>query len=241
MQQLSFHHIGIPTERPLPDKYYNKALKLHGAGYFDGPFAIEWHNFDVDNELPSIIKSVPHVGFVVDDVKQFLSDKHTVLEPSEPKGGVTTAFFMDGDALIEVLQFDRPEQEVWPHPAKFRLETASKTVIPLKYHHVGMPTRKRMRNEIHHPHLKMYVSGYGENPYGWEWVRYEDDAAYPDLVKTVPHVCFEVDDLQAALDGRQVIIPPNSPSAGVIAAFIEDNGAPIELIQVDRSIATEGI
>jgi hypothetical protein len=38
--------------------------------------------------------------------------------------------------------------------------------------------------------------------------------ANPDLIKTVAHVAFEVDDLEQALRGQEVIIPPNSPSAG---------------------------
>ncbi len=76
-------------------------------------------------------------------------------------------------------------------------------------------------------------SGYGRNPYGVEWVRFDDDAPYPDLIKTVAHVAFEVDDLAEALEGKRVIIEPNSPSPGVLVAFIEDNGAPIELMQID--------
>ena len=87
----------------------------------------------------------------------------------------------------------------------------------------------------------MFVSGYGKNAYGVEWMRFEDDADYPDLVKKVPHVAFEVDDIEAAIKGKNVIIKPNSPSAGVIVAFIEDNGAPIEFLQIDRNVAEVGI
>lgn len=98
-----------------------------------------------------------------------------------------------------------------------------------------------LRDEKHLKHLKMYVSGYGKNPYGVEWTRYEDDAPYPDLVKEVPHIAFEVENLQKAIKGRNIIIEPNSPSPGVIVAFIEDNGAPIEFLEIDRSIAVDGI
>lgn len=111
----------------------------------------------------------------------------------------------------------------------------------MKYHHLGIPTKEKLKDEIYLSHLKMYVSGYGKNPYGVEWVRYEDDADFPDIVKNLPHVAFEVDDIEEALKGKNVIIQANSPSPGVIVAFIEDNGAPIELLQVDRSIAEEGI
>jgi len=111
----------------------------------------------------------------------------------------------------------------------------------MKYHHLGIPTQEKLKDEIYLEHLKMYVSGYGKNPYGVEWVRFEDDAEFPDIVKTIPHVAFEVDDIEAAIQGKHVIIAPNSPSPGVIVAFIEDNGAPVEFLQVDRSIAEEGI
>jgi hypothetical protein len=111
----------------------------------------------------------------------------------------------------------------------------------MKYHHMGIPTKEKLKDEIHLAHLKIFVSGYGRNPFGVEWMRYEDDAPYPELVKTVAHVAFEVDDLGEATQGRHVIIAPNSPSRGVLVAMIEDNGAPIELMQIDRSIAEEGV
>ncbi len=63
-----------------------------------------------------------------------------------------------------------------------------------------------------------------------------DGSPCPDLVKTVPHVAFEVDDLAEAIRNRNVIIAPNSPSAGVLVAFIEVNGAPVELMQIDHSL-----
>ena len=34
-------------------------------------------------------------------------------------------------------------------------------------------------------------------------------------------------------------IPTNSPSAGVIGAFIKVAGAPVELLQIDRTIRTD--
>ena len=106
-----------------------------------------------------------------------------------------------------------------------------------KYHHLGIPTTEKRQGEVHLEHLKIFVSGYGDSPYGIEWFRYEADAPYPEIVKTVPHVAFEVDDLERELQGRKVIIEPNSPSPGVIVAFIEDNGAPVEFLQIDPEAA----
>ena len=50
-------------------------------------------------------------------------------------------------------------------------------------------------------------------------------------MREVAHVAFEVDDLEEAIAGKKVIIPPNSPSPGVLVAFIEENGAPVEFLQ----------
>ena len=111
----------------------------------------------------------------------------------------------------------------------------------MKFHHLGIPTNNKLKDEEHLKDLKMYVSGFGRSPYGVEWNRFEEDAPYPELVKTIPHVAFEVDDLEVALKGKNVIIEPNSPSPGVVVAFIEDNGAPIEFLQIDRSIAGDEV
>jgi hypothetical protein len=105
----------------------------------------------------------------------------------------------------------------------------------MKFNHIGIPTAERFEGEIDLPHLKLTCSDHQNNPFGIQWMRYWDGAPYPELVKTVAHVAFEVDDLAAAIDGQRVIIEPNSPSAGVLVAFIEVNGAPVELMQIDHS------
>lgn len=105
----------------------------------------------------------------------------------------------------------------------------------MKYNHIGIPTTSRFEGEIDLPHLKMTVSDHENNPYGIQWQRYWENAPYPDLVKSVPHVAFEVEDLETELVGKKVIIEPNSPSEGLLVAFIEINGVPIELMQYEKS------
>jgi hypothetical protein len=105
----------------------------------------------------------------------------------------------------------------------------------MKFNHIGIPTSARFDGEIDLPHLKLTCSDHQDNPFGIQWMRYWDDAPYPELVKTVAHVAFEVDDLSQAIVGQEVLIEPNSPSKGVLVAFIEVNGAPVELMQVDHN------
>jgi len=104
-----------------------------------------------------------------------------------------------------------------------------------RYHHLGIPTVTPRPDETYLAEYGVYTSGYESSPYGIEWMRFEADSPLPELVKTVPHVAFEVDDLAAALEGHELLIAPNSPSAGVTVAFIVHNGAPVELLHVDRT------
>jgi hypothetical protein len=85
----------------------------------------------------------------------------------------------------------------------------------------------------------MYVSGYETSPYGIEWIRFDPECKLPELVKSIPHLAFEVDDLAAALEGQEILIAPNSPSAGVMVAFIISDGAPVEFLQIDHTIVAE--
>ena len=107
-----------------------------------------------------------------------------------------------------------------------------------KYHHLGIPTTEPRPGERYLPHLKVHVAGYETSLYGIEWMRFDPDCEVPQLVRTVPHVAFEVEDLDAELVGKEVLIAPNSPSEGVRVAFIVDNGAPVEFLQIVRQRGT---
>lgn len=44
-------------------------------------------------------------------------------------------------------------------------------------------------------------------------------------------VAFEVDDLESALLGQELLIAPNGPTKGVLVAFVLVDGAPVEFLQ----------
>jgi len=100
-----------------------------------------------------------------------------------------------------------------------------------RYHHIGIPTADVRPGERHLPAFGIHVSGYETSAYGIEWMRFDDDSPLPLLVRTVPHVAFEVDDLDGAIAGKDILIEPNSPSDGVRVAFIVENGAPVEFLE----------
>ena len=105
----------------------------------------------------------------------------------------------------------------------------------MKYHHVGIPTTEVQPGETYLSKYRMFCTDYENNPFGIQWMRFEADCTFPDVVKTLPHVAFEVDDLEQALVGHEVLIEPNSPSEGVLVAFILCNGVPVEFLQFVRT------
>ena len=109
-----------------------------------------------------------------------------------------------------------------------------------RYHHLGIPTSVPRPDEVYLEQFKVFTSGYEASRYGIEWMRFEAGSPLPELVKTVPHVAFEVDDLARELEGHQLLIAPNSPSPGVTVAFIVDNGAPVELLHIERTAEASG-
>lgn len=122
MPELRYHHVGIPTDRPLPKEDYMEQFKLYASGYRHSAYGVEWMKFEPGCDLPELVKTVPHVAFVVDDIRAAIAGKEILIEPNCPAEGVTVAFIVDNGAPIEFLQFDRPECEIWPVEAKFGIQ-----------------------------------------------------------------------------------------------------------------------
>ena len=106
-----------------------------------------------------------------------------------------------------------------------------------KYHHLGIPTTMIMPNETYLEKFKFYVSGFPTSPFGIEWMRFENDSLVNKLIQSVPHLAFEVWDIDFELSTHDfnVISKPESNFEGIKVAMIEHNGAPIELIEFEKN------
>ena len=96
-----------------------------------------------------------------------------------------------------------------------------------------------MEGMVYLKHLKIYATDNESNPFGIQWMIYEKDCNLPELVQKLPHVAFEVDNLQEAIKDKKVIVTPNSPSPGVMVAMIEEAGAPVEFLQFDKTFRSK--
>ena len=104
----------------------------------------------------------------------------------------------------------------------------------MKYHHIGIPTQTPKEGEIYLKDYDIYCTEHDNNPYGMQWMRYGEKCNMPKLVKEVTHIAFEVEDIEEAIKGKEVIIKPNSPCEGIVVAFIVENDAPVEFLQFTK-------
>lgn len=102
----------------------------------------------------------------------------------------------------------------------------------MEFHHIGFPTTQKHEGETYLEDGKMYITDAAANPHAIEWLRYEPESPMPDILKKTAHVAYVVDDLDEALVGKTILLEPFAPMEGLRVAFILDEGAPIEYMQM---------
>lgn len=105
----------------------------------------------------------------------------------------------------------------------------------MRFHHIGIPTDEVRKKEKYLEKYKFYVSGFETSEFGIEWMRFEKGSPVSEILQIIPHIAFEVDDLDAAVEGRQMLGEISSPSKGVRVAMILENGAPVEFLEFGKS------
>jgi len=104
----------------------------------------------------------------------------------------------------------------------------------MRFHHIGIPTTEKKPDEKYLEQYKFYVSGFDTSEFGIEWMRFEKDSPVAKIIQKIPHIAFEVDDLDIAIKGKQLIGKIETPSKGVRTAMIIENDAPVEFIEFHK-------
>lgn len=99
------------------------------------------------------------------------------------------------------------------------------------YHHIGIPTQEEKPGEYYVEEWKVSLTPYDISEFHIQWCRYHKGCVLPDLIQTEPHVAFIVDDMDKELVGKKIIYGPYTPIEGWRVVFIDECGAPVELIE----------
>ncbi|MDQ1256935.1 MAG: hypothetical protein QG656_1535 [Candidatus Hydrogenedentes bacterium] len=100
-----------------------------------------------------------------------------------------------------------------------------------EFHHYGVPTAAKSANEVYIAGGGVYATDPEAHPFRVEFLRFDADSPLPKVVQDHPHAAFVVDDLDAAVTGMNVIIPPFDATDVFRCAFVQDGDAVIELMQ----------
>lgn len=98
-------------------------------------------------------------------------------------------------------------------------------------HHFGIPTDKVIDGASYLEEAKLHITDAAQSPNCIEWLRFEPGSPMPDILQTLPHIAYKVDDLDAELKDAEILMEPFSPMEGVTVAFVIEEGAPIEFLQ----------
>lgn len=102
-----FHHLGIPTTLKRPDEKYIPHLKMYVSGFETSPYGIEWMRFEPDSPIHELVQKLPHIAFLVDDLKDAIKDKELLSGPDSPSPGVSIAMIEHNGAPVELMAFER--------------------------------------------------------------------------------------------------------------------------------------
>ncbi|GLO62740.1 hypothetical protein MACH09_32480 [Vibrio sp. MACH09] len=100
-----------------------------------------------------------------------------------------------------------------------------------KFNHVGIPTSVVHEGETFNADIGLYVTDFSNSDNRIEWLRFLPESPMPEALKTTAHVAYEVDDLQQAMVGKEVLLEPFDASESLTIAFILEDEAPVELMQ----------
>ncbi len=81
--------------------------------------------------------------------------------------------------------------------------------------------------------LSVWLTDIGQSPNCIEWLKFEPGSCMPELVQTQTHLAYVVPDMNAELEGKKVIFPPLVCNEHLTIAFIEEEGIPVEIMEMN--------
>jgi hypothetical protein len=104
-----YHHLGLPTDKSMPDEVYIPKFKLYVNGFDKSPFGIEWMRYEEGSPIDMAIQTNPHIAFEVDDLDFELKrlDFNIITPPNSPGNEVRVAMIEHNGAVIELIEFPK--------------------------------------------------------------------------------------------------------------------------------------
>ncbi len=110
---LEFHHIGVPTDKKLPNELYSSLYKMYTSDGSNQDIHIQFHRFDEGSSLDKRIQNSMHIAFKTDDIEKYISNKEVIMPLYEPFKGYKVAMVLLDGIPIEIIETSLSEKEIW--------------------------------------------------------------------------------------------------------------------------------
>jgi catechol 2,3-dioxygenase-like lactoylglutathione lyase family enzyme len=101
-----------------------------------------------------------------------------------------------------------------------------------RFDHIGLVTTEKKAGESWVEATRVWVTSPRAHPFNVEFLRFEPDSPVTGPLRHEPHVAFRVDDVKAAIEGRDVLLEPFQVGGGfATVAFVDVDGAVVEFMQ----------
>lgn len=100
------------------------------------------------------------------------------------------------------------------------------------FHHLGIITHEKKEGAMYNEVLSVWLTDISKSPNKIEWLKFEEGSILPELVQKETHIAYTVPSIEEELKGKNVIFPAMVCDEHLTIAFIEEEGIPIEIMEV---------
>ncbi|MED7819423.1 MULTISPECIES: helicase [unclassified Francisella] len=120
--KYEYHHIGIPINEARAGERYSSVMDMYTSGG-ELPSRIQYHRFGPNCPLDKLIQTVPHIAYKVTDLDMAIKGKNILLGPYFPIENFKVAMIEENGMLMEFIQTDLTENEIWDSNRKYNNST----------------------------------------------------------------------------------------------------------------------
>jgi hypothetical protein len=99
------------------------------------------------------------------------------------------------------------------------------------FDHIGIPTVNKQPEEMYIEATRVWVTDPWVHPQRIEYLRFEPNSPVEGPVRKMPHVAFQVDDLEGEIEGANILLGPFRPTDTLRVVFIQKDGAIFEYME----------
>jgi hypothetical protein len=99
------------------------------------------------------------------------------------------------------------------------------------FDHIGVPTEEKQPEEMYVEATKVWVTNPLRHPQRIEYLRYEPDSPVKGPMREMPHIAFQVDNLDREMEGAEIILGPFNPTDTLRVVFVLKDGAIFEFME----------